>query len=227
MPGHFTFFTQHIEGDIAFFDESETRHMVQVLRYNEGDTIVFTDGLGTEYKGIIDRISKKTVSVNINQREFKVAPGFVLLIGILKSTDRMEWLIEKCVEIGLKKLVLLLCHHSERSKVSLEKFMKTALAALKQSHGVWLPEMEIMTFEDAVLKYGEGSFIAHCGKGEKVSVLTLPNNAAVYIGPEGDFSTIEMNLAMSKGLINLDLGERVLRAETAAIAACVAANICH
>lgn len=226
MPGHFTFFSEEIGHGIAHFSESETRHMIQVLRFGIGDAIACTDGKGHRYEAEVSVISKKGVSAKIANSEEIERPQFTLVVGVLKSTDRMEWILEKTVELGVKRVVFIACDTSERSKIFLDKLMKTCVAALKQSHGSWLPELEYMTFKEALKIYGDGAFIAHCSGDLPSSAKELCPESTVFIGPEGDFSESEIRMAQERGLQELQLGTRILRTETAAVAVCVAANLC-
>lgn len=225
MPGHFTFFAEEIEHGFARFGESESKHMVQVLRFSKGDEVWCTDGNGTRYLVELDSISKKDVKGKILQTVAVNPPSFTLVVGVLKSTDRMEWLLEKAVELGLQRLVWASCDNSERSKIFLEKLMKTCVTAMKQSHGAWLPVLEHMSFKEALDQYGKDAFFAHCSDGLRYSARDLKGDSVVFIGPEGDFSSHEIQLAQDKGLKELQLGKRILRTETAAIAACTAANL--
>ena len=225
MPGHFTFFSDEIEHGFARFNESEAKHMVQVLRFSAGDEVWCTDGKGHRYRTELVSASKKEVKAQIRETFTVEPPTFTLIVGVLKSTDRMEWLLEKSVELGLQKLVWTACDNSERAKVFLDKLMKTCVAAMKQSHGSWLPVLEHMSFKEALEKYGEGAFMAHCSGGLAYSAKDLRAHSVVFIGPEGDFSASEIRMAKEKGLKELELGSRILRTETAAIAACAAANL--
>jgi 16S rRNA (uracil1498-N3)-methyltransferase len=137
----------------------------------------------------------------------------------------MEWLVEKAVEIGMKKMIFLHCKNSERSKISLDKLKKVAIAAMKQSHGSWLPDFEVYNFSEALEIYGGGAFIAHCEIGAKEELSSLKRDSVVFIGPEGDFASDEIELARVKGLKELNLGSRILRTETAGLAACLSANL--
>jgi len=227
MPGHFTFFTQEVKDGLAFFSESEAKHMIQVLRFSLADQIMFTDGFGNRFQGEITAISKKEVQTKILNSARVASPEFTLVVGVLKSTERMEWLLEKSVELGVKRVVWVACDNSERSKIFLEKLMKTCVAAMKQSHGSWLPILEFMSFKEAVATYGGNqSYFAHCSEGLPFKPNSLASNSVVFIGPEGDFSESEIKLAREFGMRELQLGSRILRAETAAIAACAAANLC-
>jgi 16S rRNA (uracil1498-N3)-methyltransferase len=133
--------------------------------------------------------------------------------------------LEKSVELGLQKLVWTACDNSERAKVFLDKLMKTCVAAMKQSHGSWLPVLEHMSFKEAIQKFGDEAYIAHCSGGLAYSAKDLKADSVVFIGPEGDFSESEIKIAKEKGGKELQLGSRILRTETAAIAACAAANL--
>ena len=226
MPGHFTFFSEEVGHGIAHFSESEARHMIQVLRFGLGDTIACTDGKGCRYEVEIAAVSKKGVDATITKTEAIERPQFTLVVGVLKSTDRMEWILEKTVELGVKRVVFIACDTSERSKIFLDKLMKTCIAALKQSHGSWLPELEYMTFKEALKVYGGGAFIAHCSGNLPKSAKELRPDSTVFIGPEGDFSESEVRMAQERGLQEMHLGARILRTETAAVAVCVAANLC-
>jgi 16S rRNA (uracil1498-N3)-methyltransferase len=225
MPGHFTFFSEEIEHGFARFSESEAKHMVQVLRFSVGDEVWCTDGKGNRFRMELVSASKKDVKAKIIETLTIEPPTFTLVVGVLKSTDRMEWLLEKSVELGLQKLVWTACDNSERAKVFLDKLMKTCVAAMKQSHGSWLPVLEHMSFKEAIQKFGDQAYIAHCSGGLAYSAKDLKEDSVVFIGPEGDFSESEIKIAKEKGCKELQLGSRILRTETAAIAACAAANL--
>lgn len=225
MPGHFTFFTDRIDGNLAFFEESESRHMIQVLRYSEGAKIEFTDGSGRYFNGVIVSINKKTVEATISEFKLLEKPRFKLGVGILKNSDRMEWLVEKTVELGVSDITFLKCTNTERDRVSIEKLQKTAIAALKQSHGAWLPEIKIQDFKEFVSSQVGDLYIAHCDdEAVRNTPKVLKEDSLVLIGPEGDFTAAEIDLAKKYNFKELALGSRILRAETAALAACVAAN---
>ncbi|MDA9214213.1 RsmE family RNA methyltransferase, partial [Bacteroidia bacterium] len=134
MPGHFTFYTEEIKNNQAVFSESESKHMVQVLRYSQGDIIEFTNGKGTMFKGSLLEANRKSVVAKVEEKTTSDIPDTVLVLGILKSSDRMETVVEKCVELGINTIHLMPSENSERKKVNLDKLHKTAIAAMKQSH---------------------------------------------------------------------------------------------
>jgi len=218
MPGHFTFFAEKIEGRIAFFSEQEAKHALLVLRYSVGDEIEFSAGDGHYYSGIITEATKRGMLAQIDHTEQIKPSQFTLAVGILKSSDRMEWLVEKCTEIGVGKLVFFKSQNSERAKINLDKLRKTAISAMKQSHGAWLPIIEETTFEKALEIPAKQKFLAYC---DQSMVSKKPFNfdaeTIVFIGPEGDFSKNEVELSKSKNVQTIGLGDKILRTETAAL----------
>lgn len=223
MPGHFTFFTQQIAEGIARFDESEYRHAIVSLRYQLGDAMQFTDGKGNQYAGTISQIDKKgNFTCSIDNCVFVPQKmGISVAVGIIKSTDRMEWMVEKCTELGVGQMLLVKTATSERSKLNLEKLRKTAIAALKQSHNCWLPNIVEATWQELMQLKSAPKFIAAIGdyptaKLEELSLQNAPD-ALFLVGPEGDFTAKEVTEAMEAGFKPLDMGKSILRTETAAI----------
>lgn len=220
MPGHFTFYCKHIDGELAHFDETEAKHVLQVLRYAVGDEIFFTDGKGSRFRGVIAHGNKQGFQAEIVAREMVEKPVELnICVAILKSGDRMEWAVEKCTELGVSSVVFFQSDNGERGKINLGRMQKVAIAALKQSHGAWLPEVKQLTFSEALQGPFSGKrYIAYCGDSEKVGVSGVELPATIFIGPEGDFSMKEITAATSKGCLPLDLGVQILRTETAMVA---------
>jgi 16S rRNA (uracil1498-N3)-methyltransferase len=225
MPGNFTFFTQNIFDLQAEFDEAESKHMIQVLRYQLNDDIYFTDGLGNKYQGRISEISKKGVKCAVLFKKSENQPQLTLGVGIIKNSDRIETLVEKCTELGLKSLYFIQTEKSIRSNLNIDKLKKTAISALKQSNGSWLPQISIIRFKEALSLNFEKKLIAHCQDQDEDLREKIAPNALVLIGPEGDFSPTEIRLALDSDFKVIQLGHRILRTETAAIAVCTLANI--
>jgi 16S rRNA (uracil1498-N3)-methyltransferase len=144
--------------------------------------------------------------------------SFTMAIGILKSSDRMEWIVEKCTEIGVGKLIFFKSQNSERTKVNIDKLRKTAIAALKQSHGSWLPVIEESTFEKVIQLNSEHKYLAFCDEA-MISNKPIPfeKDSIVFIGPEGDFTLSEVEQAIENGIKVIGLGKQILRSETAAL----------
>lgn len=218
MPGHFTFYSDKIENDFAYFSEQETKHAILVLRFQLGDSIEFTTGNGIYYTGKIVEIQKKSFLASVDSYKELPQRNFVMAVGILKSSDRMEWLVEKCSEIGVKQLIFLKSQNGERSKINLDKLKKTAVAAMKQSHSAWLMDIQEGNFESALNTNQVNKYIAYCNSDIVQSLpLKFGNDSIVFIGPEGDFTLGEIESAKSHGFQVIGLGSQILRTETAAI----------
>ena len=213
--------------------EEESGHCVRVLRYSAGDEILITDGKGTTYTARITNPHPKHCDFEIISRE-KQEPHhhFHLHIAIAptKNIERMEWAIEKCVEIGVDEITPLLCRFSERKQLRTDRLEKIILSAAKQSLTPYLPVLHELTPYDAFIKSQESraksqeqKFIAHCYKEDKRVLkdeIEQGRDVLVLIGPEGDFSEQEIAEALSLGFIPVSLGNSRLRTETAAVVAC-------
>ena len=228
MPGHFTFYCNRMEGNVAYFDELESKHAIQVLRYGLGDEIQFTNGQGMRMKGVIEMANKQGFQAILTQTEAVERPSELhILMAILKAGDRMEWACEKITELGVSSFTLFQSDHGERAKVNMERMKKVVLSAMKQSHGSWLPTVEVLPFQEAIKSHPhiKQKYIAHCGMGDKVSMLEVLTPSVVMIGPEGDFSQKEVESAEKAGWLPLNLGEQILRTETAAVAVAAALRL--
>lgn len=217
--------------DIAFraeLPEEEAGHCIRVLRLTEGDEILLTDGKGMFYKAAISRAHPKHCEVDILESWQQPALwNFQLHIAVAptKNMDRMEWFAEKATEIGIDAITCLNCRFSERKEVKPARLEKILVSAMKQSQKATLPVLTGMTdFRTFVTQPFDGrKFIAHCEEGDKKLLKQLyqpGENALVLIGPEGDFSPEEIELALKNGFLPISLGESRLRTETAALVAC-------
>lgn len=221
------FYTPDISVDPEL-PEEEAGHCIRVLRLTEGDEILLTDGQGTFYKAAISRAHPKHCEVTV--RESWRQPSlwnFCLHIAVAptKNMDRMEWFAEKATEIGIDEITCLNCRFSERKEVKPARLEKILISAMKQSQKATLPRLNGMTdFKKFVMQPFDGrKFIAHCEEGEKPLLKHIYHpgeNALILIGPEGDFSSEEIELARSNGFEAISLGESRLRTETAALVAC-------
>lgn len=209
--------------------EEESNHAVKVLRLTEGDEVVLIDGQGTFHKAVISRAHHKRCGVEItesypedNHWPFKIH----VAVAPTKNMDRIEWFAEKATEIGIDAITLLKCRYSERKEVKTERLNKILISAMKQSLKASLPRLEGMTdFRKFVEQPFDGQkFIAHCYKDTERNLLTQlykpGSNMLILIGPEGDFSEEEVELALANGFQPVSLGNSRLRTETAALAAC-------
>ena len=213
--------------------ETEAHHCLKVLRMQQGDALQLTDGKGFFYQAEIAEIHSNRCTVNL----LETIPQPLLWRGKIeialaptKNLDRMEWFAEKATEIGIDKISFLHCRFSERKELSTGRIRKIMISAMKQSGKARLPELQELTgFKEFVRQDVEGQkFIAHCYPGEKIRLAQAcrsNENVLVLIGPEGDFSEEEINLAKEYGFIPVSLGESRLRTETAALTACQTIHI--
>ena len=213
------------EDGLIQLDEDESRHL-KVLRKVEGDSIDVTDGNGTLYSCTLSKLGKKAI-LNIVEEESKkpLSGELHLLVSPTKNLDRMEWMVEKCCEIGVTSIQFIKCRFSERKNLKIERLQRKALSAMKQSKQFHLTQIkEFIPFREAIEIPGQGNskYIAHCEEmNSEAAVLTKEITAATYIfiGPEGDFSEPEIEAAKEKGFKELHLGETILRTETAGMVA--------
>lgn len=205
--------------------EEESGHAVRVLRHVEGDEVEVVDGEGTWYHCRITAAHPKHCGVEIiSQRPDPHWPYRVEIgIGPTKNLDRMEWWLEKATEMGLDRFVPLRCRFSERKELKTERMRKIAVSAMKQSLKATLPEISEMTdIRRFVEEPFEGQkFIAHCMEDQPRQLLAQligkGQNVRILIGPEGDFSPEEVEMALSNGYLPVSLGDQRLRTETAAL----------
>lgn len=219
-------FHGYIKDDRFYLHEHEINHCVRVLRKHAGDTIHFITGSGPLYKGHIEVATKQLVSGNFELVEERFGCfdyNLTVAIAPTKQLDRMEWFVEKAVEMGITKIVPILCDHSERRILKPGRLEKIALSATKQSlKGALVSIAPLITFRDFIESQSV-DYIAHCDQGEKHAFKTQISNQTgpitIMIGPEGDFSETEIKLALEKGITPVDLGKSRLRTETAALVA--------
>ena len=207
--------------------EDESKHAVRVLRLVVGDAVELIDGRGGRYAATITEANPKRCQLRITAHEqVPPRPYFAhVAVAPTKNLDRMEWFVEKAVEIGVERLSFLRCARSERRELKLERLEKIAVSALKQSGQAWLPQLdEMLDFSDFVrlLPDPAHTYIAHLADDERTALAALAGTGpggCVLIGPEGDFTPAEIALARTAGVRPVTLGHSRLRTETAALAA--------
>ncbi len=222
------FFTDNIQGNNAILNEEETRHCAKVLRKKVGDIIHFIDGKGGFYKGEITDLNKKDCRIHILHHEQTEAKNFSIHIAIAptKNISRTEWFIEKCTEIGIDEITFLHCEHSERNRLRLDRLQKVALSATKQSLKAFLPQLnDLISFKDFIHKIADNSDYKYICWVSEQNLHLLKNeiqgkDVIILIGPEGDFSKKEIELAQNNGFSSVSLGKSRLRTETAGVVAC-------
>lgn len=220
------FYTPDIQDDMRL-PEDEAGHCIRVLRMKEGDRIRLTDGKGSFYNAVISSVSGKQCIVHIENKEVQqpLWDGHLhIAVAPTKLMDRNEWFVEKAVEIGVDEITFLKTEHSERDVIKMERIGKIAVSAMKQSQKATLPVLNGMTaFQNLVEKGFNGDrFIAHCEPGSKLLLqdAVIPgHDTLVLIGPEGDFSRAEIDIALKAGFRPVSLGPSRLRTETAALVA--------
>ena len=216
------------EGSEFFsFDKEESKHIIKVLRKKDTDILYVTNGLGFLFKTEITLASDTKCTVRIVSVEKSVTPKYQLHLAVAptKMNDRYEWFLEKATEIGISEITPIICDHSERKAIKTDRFDKIIQSAMKQSNQFYLPKLnEPISFKDFIKVQNNGlQFIAHCEETNKKSLKNIlkPNeNITILIGPEGDFSEKEIQLALENNYIPISLGNTRLRTETAAIVAC-------
>jgi 16S rRNA (uracil1498-N3)-methyltransferase len=216
------------QGDTTFFfDKEESKHIVKVLRKKESDKIFITNGLGFLFESEIILASEKKCEVKITKETFQEPDKFYthIVVAPTKMNDRLEWFLEKATEIGIHEITPIICDHSERKLYKIDRAEKIIQAAMKQSLHYYIPKInEPISFAQFVKSNIDGQkFIAHCEETDKKSFKNEVNKdekVTILIGPEGDFSTKEINLAIENNFIPVTLGNTRLRTETAALVAC-------
>lgn len=209
------------------FEKEESKHIIKVLRKKTGDTLHVTNGLGYLFTTEITIASDSKCTVKINSFEKQTEPKFNLHLAVAptKMNDRYEWFLEKATEIGIQEITPIICEHSERKVIKNDRFQKILESAMKQSLHFYIPKLnDAISFKE-FLKINTKSqkFIAHCEETEKKSLkneLKTNEDVLILIGPEGDFSVKEIQLAIANNFIPVSLGNTRLRTETAAIVAC-------
>lgn len=228
MKEYHLFYTPDIETS-PLLPADEAVHAVRVLRMKEGDSLLSTDGRGTIFRSSVIEATQRRCAVCIEERSLqpRLHHGTVTLaIAPTKNMDRMEWLAEKATEIGIDRLCFLNVKNSERHVVKTERIEKIVVAAMKQSHKAWKPEVTgMVNFSDFIRSDNSNArFIAHCFEdADKTllldALLPPPADTTVMIGPEGDFAISEIEQAAAAGYRPVSLGSSRLRTETAGLVA--------
>ena len=214
------------DSDEFTLSEETSRHISQVLRMREGEEIILTNGKGYRlFANILFADKKKTKALFI-RKEFleQPVPTTTIAISLIKNNNRFEWFAEKATEIGISKIIPLICKRSEKTHFKMERTRSILISAMLQSQQSWLPELsEPVKISEVIKKENyEQKFIAHCVDDEKKELKSLVSDSAskiILIGPEGDFTEEEIQTAIQQNYIPVSLGKTRLRTETAGIAA--------
>lgn len=210
------------------FSRDESKHIVKVLRKKEGEILNVTNGKGFLFETELTLITSQQCIAKIIRVKTEPKPPYYLHLAVAptKMNERYEWFLEKVTEIGVQEITPIICDHSERKVVKLDRFERVLQTAMKQSLHLSIPKLNAPENASEFIKSQvEGEkYIAHC-EDDKVkkslkSFLKPGKTATILIGPEGDFSSEEIQLAIKNGWIPISLGNSRLRTETAAVVAC-------
>ena len=223
-----TFYISEISESSIKLNLEESKHCIKVLRLRKGDHVLLMNGKGSIFEAIIQVPDAKSCVLEIlKEDKQQISRTYHLTIALAptKNIDRFEWFVEKSTEIGIDRIIPLICQHSERKEIKIERVEKILISAMKQSGQTFLPELtHPISFKDLIIKPFDGNkLIAHCDKGDKKELknaIASGKNVLILIGPEGDFDAEEIKMALENGFLPVSLGESRLRTETAGIVAC-------
>ncbi len=225
------FFQPELQEEHFWLNKEESIHCIRVMRKKAGDSIMITDGKGTLVKAIILSPDATECTFEVCEKTFEQNTPYQIHIAIAptKNSDRMEWFIEKAVEIGIHKITFIGCQNSERYKLKTDRLLKKAVSAMKQSQRVYLPEIsELTKLASFIPSVPEGEkFITYMDSGkenELVKTAPIHGHYTVLIGPEGGFTREETEMALNNNFRLVRMGKYRLRTETAGIVACTILN---
>ncbi len=226
------FYQPDIPEGTLHLDPEESKHAVRVLRRKNGDELRVTDGKGFFYQCRITKDDSKQCQFEIIEKiaEAKRTYSIHIAISPTKHTDRIEWFVEKAVEIGVDQISFIECKNTERPYLKLDRLEKVAISAMKQSLKASYPVLTGLTkISDFIKKRSEtGRYIAyvdHSNPDHLKDLVKRESSSLVLIGPEGDFTHQELSLAMAAGFSKVSLGTSRLRTETAGLIACHILNL--
>lgn len=206
--------------------EETAKHCIQVLRMKENDQLNLTDGKGNLYTAIIVKANKKNCEVRIEKKinHKSQTTNISIAISLLKSPTRLEWFMEKATEIGVKEIFPLICEHTEKENFRYDRMSGILISAMLQSQQTFLPQLhQPKKFDVFINESFDGlKLIAHCADQKKQTLKDFTDqktNKLILIGPEGDFSSTEIESALKQNFIPVSLGNTRLRSETAGIVA--------
>lgn len=226
------FYQPLIARGVTTLDAEESRHCIRVLRKKAGDRIRITDGNGAFYEAVIVSADPHACAFSIEHTIAEPLQSYSVHIAVAptKNTERIEWFVEKSVELGINQISFVDCEHSERTQLKMARIEKIAISAMKQSLRASVPRLQgPMPFPGFIAAVNESNrFIAHAGVNHPPHLKdSAPRNGnyIVVIGPEGDFTEKEIQLAQQAAFTEVSLGPGRLRTETAALAACHILNL--
>jgi 16S rRNA (uracil1498-N3)-methyltransferase len=226
------FYRETLGSDTMVLEEDTSKHITGVLRMKVGEELLLTDGKGTKGRAVITDDHRKRCVVKVVglEQEPEPQPNVTIALSLVKNAARFEWFLEKATEIGVRRIIPLLCERTEKEKFRHDRLKAILISAMLQSQQCWLPHLsEPASFEKVVEVRSENRFIAHCLPQQKQSLndftTDLNKGSLILIGPEGDFTQKEIDSALQKGFHAVSLGDTRLRTETAGMVA--AALLCN
>tara|TARA_B100001121_G_scaffold152323_1_gene133152 strand:+ start:1548 stop:2234 length:687 start_codon:yes stop_codon:yes gene_type:complete len=225
------FYSTNIKDEKIYLDKNESYHCIKVLRYKIGDQINVVDGFGSKYLSKImdiqsDSCELKIIQKYTSKRKIKIH----LCISPTKNHKRLEWMVEKIVEIGVDRISFIKCERSIRDSVNLDRLNKIALSAMKQTQNTFLPIIDQCINFSNVFDHisSQDRFIAHLNNKENKhlnSSLNSKRSRCILIGPEGDFTKHEVSLSFEQNFIEVSLGNTRLRTETSGVVSATILNL--
>lgn len=239
MNGHlprltmFLFYAKTDSNNSLILDGDEMRHATKTLRKRVGDEIWCTDGLGNKYKASISGISKQDVSLDVSEsvKIEKTVQQLHIAMALTKNASRFEWFLEKATEIGISSITPIITTRTEKKSFKHERGAKIVLAAMKQSLRCYLPilneAISLKSFLTQEPEMDQHRLIANykASNAQLSNTIKQRANTSILIGPEGDFTEEELQLADQAGFTSINLGNHRLRTETAGIVACHTFNL--
>ena len=222
------FYKENIDpaASVVTLDEDTSKHIVQVLRMKNGGQLQLTDGKGHLLTAVITDDNRKRCQVNVLSGVHHPPPAanISIAISLIKNNSRFEWFLEKATEIGITTIIPLLSQRTEKQQFRFDRMKSVLVSAMLQSQQAWLPQLSLPVSIDKLIAScnDEQKFIAHCiDEEDKVQLVKLqPFKAAVIlIGPEGDFTKEEIDLALKNNFRPVAMGNTRLRTETAGVVA--------
>lgn len=227
------FYAPEIQPDAVAYtmNEDTSKYCIQVLRHEKGDKVLLADGRGRKLTAEITDDNRKKCIVKILSCETVPPPARALRIAIsfTKNASRIEWFLEKATEIGIQTIIPLVSQRTEKEKIKAERLQNILVSAMLQSQQFYLPELrEPQAFEKVVKNNKDPQkLVAHCLPGQKKELLHTMQpgkDTLLLIGPEGDFTPGEIELALAHGFEPVSLGNTRLRTETAGMVAVTIMN---
>lgn len=219
------FYLSTYDGATQFqLDEGNSRHAIAVLRMKEGEELLLTNGKGMILRCRITEAHKKRAGVEVLHADQKtdLRPNVTIAISPVKNSTRFEWFLEKVTEIGIQRIIPVIAHRTEKQQFRQERMQQILISAMLQSQQAWIPELtQPLRYNDLLQLDGcKRKWIAHCLETERISLRSAAvhgDSQLLLIGPEGDFTPEEIELAMQSGFVPVTLGNTRLRTETAGV----------